>query len=129
MITFLYCYVKVFIEFEIIFYPCSINIEGVTYSENELYKLDKYCFSVHKYFNKNEDVITYGYLYWDKNIEKLYMRMWLKSDELDYFSKEIFTGIIIPVNIRICPDTVDDLSVKKLSDFHIDSMMNNYKKD
>lgn len=119
---------KTFIEFETIFYSCSININGNFYSENELYKLDRYCFPVNKYFNKNENIITYAYLYWNNTVKKLYMRMWLKPEELDYFAKEIFSGTIIPVNIRICPDTVDDLSVKKLSDFHIDSMINNFIK-
>jgi hypothetical protein len=102
---------KTFIEFETIFNNDPIIIKNVEYSASNFNKLDGTIFDVHEHFG-NENIITMGRLYWDEDKKILFARMWLESTELDYFDKEIFTGRIIPVNIRIAPDSVNGDSVK-----------------
>jgi len=103
---------KVFIQFEAIF-PCQpVEMNGRLYSENELNKLHGYSFPVHKYLSSKEDVVSEGRLFWDDNSGKLYMRVWLSPDDVNFFERDILSGALVPSNIRLTPDTMKEEDIK-----------------
>jgi len=107
---------KTFIQFEAIF-PCQpIEMNGTWYNENELNKLHGYSFPVHKYFSAEEDVVSEGRLFWSGDLNKLYMRVWLSSSDVNFFEREIISGTLVPCNIRLTPDNIDDEDIKTYFD-------------
>lgn len=105
---------KTFIEFESVFPREEMTVDGVTYSVEDLPKLDGHAFDVHAHFGQ-ENFITTGHLYWDQEKELVFMRMWLESTDLDFFDKEIFSGRIVPVNVKFTPDSVSSEVIKNRS--------------
>jgi hypothetical protein len=103
---------KTFIGFECVFAMQDIKVGGILYKKNELYKLDGYCFPVHKYFIEEEEVVTMGKLYWNNCDNYLLMQMWLSPSDLNFFERYIISGSLVPCNVRLTPDTVQDDSVK-----------------
>ena len=113
---------KTYIELECGLAPGPIVAGGKEYSEDELHKLHRTYIPVNKYFDKNEDKVTNGYFYWNEERKLLFMRMWIKSDEVNFFENHIISGNLVPTNVRFTPDNIDDDSVKNLLDFDIDEM-------
>ena len=101
---------KAFLEFSCLFETSGIEIEGIQYNSSNVHELHNYEFPVHKYFDQSEDVVTIGRFIWEN--DSLYMRMWLAIYDLDFFYKEIIAGSLVPINVRLSPDTVIDENVK-----------------
>lgn len=110
---------KVFLQFEAVFPLEPIKINGQVYLENELNKLDGYSLPVHKYFSINEEKISTGKLFWNEDIQKICMRFWLNANEVDFFEQYVISGALIPLNVRITPDTVQNKDVKEFFDENI----------
>jgi hypothetical protein len=103
--------VKTFIEFEVVFAKEDMVVDGVHYSIDNLHALDGHAFDAYAHFGTANRVTT-GHLYWDEEKELLFSRMWLESIDLDKFDKEIFSGRIVPVNVKFTPDRVSSEVVK-----------------
>ncbi len=113
---------KTYIELECALAPGPLLMGDMKYSEDEVHKLDGSYIPVNKYFNKNEDKITNGYFYWNEKEKIMHLKMWIRSDEVDFFEKHIISGNLIPVNVRFTPDDIDDESVKNLLEKDIDKI-------
>lgn len=117
---------KTFIEFESLLSKEPIVLDGVRYEVDDLYKLDGYSYDVYEGFNINKEIVSRGFFYWNSEKSIMYTRIWLESIELDSFYKEIISGHMIPVNIRITPDNINSWSVKKMSDNYVNKMIEEY---
>lgn len=107
---------KVFLQFESIFPYQPIEMDGKLYKENELNKLHGYSFPVHKYFNHEEDVVSEGKLFWNENLQKLSMRVWLSPEDINFFERSIISGTLVPSNVRLTPDNIRNEDVKTYFD-------------
>jgi hypothetical protein len=104
---------KVFIQFSSVFSAKSITFEGQEYKEEEFSLLHQKTFPVYEKFDKTKKRVTVGRFQWLEETGYLYMHMWLKPEEVNYFEYEIITGQLVPMNIKIVTDNVSDDTIKE----------------
>lgn len=99
---------KTFIEFSIRMDNIPFEIENKIYQTNEFYLLDGKFINIYKGFKGNE-IVSIGKFVWDKY---LYLHFFLKPEDLDYFESFILHGIMVPMNIKITTNNVEDKTIK-----------------
>jgi len=118
---------KTYVELECALTPGPLSIGEVEYQEEELHKLHGSHIPVNKYFSKEEEKVTNGYFFWNDEEKLVFLRMWIRSDEVDFFEDQIISGNLIPINVRFTPDDINDESVKNFLDDDIEEMMRGNK--
>lgn len=119
---------KTFIQFESIFPLQPIEMNNKTYEVNELNLLHNYTIPVHKNFDKSQEKITTGFLFWNEHTNRLYFQMWINAQEVSYFEHEIISGRLVPMNIRFTPDNINDDEIKNMSNDYFTNLINRYIK-
>jgi len=107
---------RVYLEFESVIPKIVIEIGGKTYEGEDHRKLHGYSFPVHRYFDPSKEQVTIGRFVWSDEIDALLARMWIRSDEVDFFEKQLMTGEFYPKNVRLVTNTVKDEDVKRAVD-------------
>lgn len=86
-------------------------LNGKEYKKENCEKLHRYLFPIHKYYNTKNEIITHARFICSKEKE-IIMEMWLGTEDLKYFEKEIIMGALVPIDFRLTTDSVDDLDIK-----------------
>ena len=107
---------KTFVQFSVVFPVAVVEFDGRTYGPDEHKLLHDIRVPVHKYFDRGEELLSVGRFVWSDQTGRLYLQFWLSVDECRHFERRIFSGEMVPMNIKFAFDTVSDESAKGIVD-------------
>lgn len=105
---------KIFIKFQSILSQDEFIFNNKKYSYNEYYQLDQKKLKINYGFDINKEYCTDYKLIWKNN--QLYGEMWLEPDDLNDFEEYIFSGKIIPVDIKLSSDNITKKQVNMIKE-------------